>query len=248
MEIDLTKDSCICARCEEAFKVLPDACIDLVYTDPPYGMNYVSNIPGSKKWNKSGVTHSKFAKPIMNDSGNDLDWSLLSKELFRVLKPNTFLFLHCNVEFAIRNAPLFEYAGFSLKGMIPWNKKFAVGGDLKACMKRDWEPILYFAKGEPVLRPIKVVRNGQLVERKRISEIADWTFQLPKKEKCGFPTQKPLALARQVIALASDEGNIVMDCFGGSGAISRATKEMKRRVLCIEADPDVYAKHLVSGV
>ena len=152
----------------------------------------------------------------------------------------------------------FEEAGFNIKGQILWKKKFGIGGDLKGAMKRDWEPIVYMTKGSPELRPTKVWRNGKLEERMRISESedwnfeiadADWEFQLLKKDKVKFPTQKPVELCRQVIRLASDPGQLVLDPFCGSGAISKAARLEGRQYLTIEADDDVYNRHknLIEG-
>jgi site-specific DNA-methyltransferase (adenine-specific) len=228
---------------ENVISQIPDESFDLGYTDPPYGMNYCSTIPGHKLWNKKGESNSKFEKPIMGDEG-DLDWARFSEEMYRVLKPNTFLFIHGNMEdVIIKHSHNFLDAGFKYKGTIAWNKKFAIGGDVQGgAMKRDWEPLLYFAKGKPKLRPIQVVRNNQLVERKRISEISDWVFMVTKDEKIGFPTQKPIALAKQVISLTTDPHQIVFDPFAGSGTFPTAALAENRYFCCIEADVEAVQK------
>lgn len=232
-------------RWEDLISGVKDETVGLVYTDPPYGMNYVSNIPGSKEWNKSQKTNSKFDKPIMNDKHGDIDFNNFAKEMYRVMKPDTYIVIHCNIEWIVENALCFLDNGFTLKGMIAWDKRFAIGGDINGSMKRDGEPILYMAKGKPKLRPVKIKREGQVVVRKRISEFgSDWIFQLPKEERSGFPTQKPKALCTQVITMMSDAGDIVLDPFSGSGTIAKSAARLGRRFISFEADKDVFAKFL----
>ena len=64
--------------CLEFMKTLHDKCIDLVLTDPPYGINF---IPPNKKWNGGKNSFSK----IENDKG-EIDYTELVKELERIGK------------------------------------------------------------------------------------------------------------------------------------------------------------------
>jgi len=227
---------------ENTLPDLPNECFDLIYTDPPYGMNYCSMIPGCKTWNKSGASDSRFEKPIMNDHEGGLDWEEFAKQCYRLLKNNKFMFLHCNLEIIYTYLINFKKAGFDIKGQATWNKKSAIGGDLKSSMKRDAEPIIYMVKGKPAFNPIFVERKGEKVERNRISEIADWEFVIPKSEKVGFPTQKPLELCSQVIHLATDPNDAVLDPFAGSATIALAAKMAGRRYFTVELDKEIYDK------
>ena len=57
------------------------------------------------------------------------------------------------------------------------------------------------------------------------------------KEKCGHPSQKPVALVAKLIACATDPGDAVLDPFFGSGTTGMAAQGMGRRWLGIEIDP-----------
>ena len=57
------------------------------------------------------------------------------------------------------------------------------------------------------------------------------------KEKCGHPSQKPIDLIEKLIACATDEGDLVIDPFLGSGTTAAASKNLKRQWLGIECDP-----------
>lgn len=53
-------------------------------------------------------------------------------------------------------------------------------------------------------------------------------------ERTGFSTQKPEALLERVLALGSDPGDIVLDCFGGSGTTAAVAHKMGRRWVTVE--------------
>jgi DNA modification methylase len=65
-----------------------------------------------------------------------------------------------------------------------------------------------------------------------------WTFNIMGgKESVNHPTQKPLAIIRRIIETSSKEGQIVLDCFMGSGTTALACKELNRRYIGFEKDP-----------
>jgi DNA modification methylase len=57
------------------------------------------------------------------------------------------------------------------------------------------------------------------------------------KEKCGHPSQKPLDLIEKLVACSTDEDDLVLDPFLGSGTTAVAAKNLNRRWIGIERDP-----------
>lgn len=223
------------SKWEDYLPTLEAESIDLIYTDPPYGMEYRSNIPGSKQWNKSRKSKSKFARPVIGDLKDEfdkIDFSLFFKECFRVLKPNRYMFVHANEEFYAEKHKNFIEAGFKKKGTIIWNKKVSFGGDLKGSMQNNWEPIYYWSKGKPKLNEISI--NGKV--KKRISETREWVFTVNRKHHVGHPTQKPIVLARQIISIACPNGGLVLDPFAGSGTAGVACIQTERNSILVECD------------
>jgi DNA modification methylase len=55
------------------------------------------------------------------------------------------------------------------------------------------------------------------------------------------PTQKPLSLFEWCLQNYSKEGDLVLDCFSGSGTTAVACWNLKRRFICIEKDHDYWA-------
>ncbi len=60
------------------------------------------------------------------------------------------------------------------------------------------------------------------------------------KEKTGWPTQKPLGVLRRIIAASSQEGDLVMDFFGGSGTTGVAAAETGRRFILVDESLEAF--------
>lgn len=84
----------------------------------------------------------------------------------------------------------------------------------------------------------KVIPNGA----KRgvpLSDVWDIPFLNPKaKERTGYPTQKPLLLLERIIALATNEGDCILDPFCGSGTTLIAAQYLNRRAIGIDISED----------
>ncbi|MFI3269062.1 MAG: site-specific DNA-methyltransferase [Rikenellaceae bacterium] len=90
----------------------------------------------------------------------------------------------------------------------------------------------------------KTDEKGELIHAKNkkgvpLSDVWDIPFLNPKaKERVGYPTQKPVALLERIIKIASNEGDIVLDPFCGSGTTCVASKLNNRSYLGIDISPD----------
>ncbi len=61
------------------------------------------------------------------------------------------------------------------------------------------------------------------------------------KEKTGYPTQKPLAILRRIIAASSNPGDLVLDFFAGSGTTGAAALELERDFLLVDSNAQAVA-------
>lgn len=75
-----------------------------------------------------------------------------------------------------------------------------------------------------------------------LSDVWDIPYLNPKaKERVGYPTQKPVLLLKQIIKIASDEGDCILDPFCGSGTTCVAAKSMNRDYIGIDQSKDAVA-------
>ena len=72
-----------------------------------------------------------------------------------------------------------------------------------------------------------------------LSDVWEIPFLNPKaKERCGYPTQKPVKLIQRIIELVTDENDLVLDPFCGSGTTCVAAKSLHRNYIGIDKNPD----------
>lgn len=86
--------------------------------------------------------------------------------------------------------------------------------------------------------------DGQVIlgkEKKGVplSDVWSIPYLNPKaKERTGYPTQKPILLLEQIIKIVTDEGDVVLDPFCGSGTTLVAAKLLNRKYIGIDISPD----------
>ena len=196
--------------CLELMKNIPDGSVDLVLTDPPYGMDFQSH----------------FRKEMYSKIGNDkvLDW--LEKyvdECFRILKDNTAVYFFCSWH----NVDIFKQTiekKFKIKNILIWEKNNTSMGDLKGSYAPKYEMIIFAHKGRKLLNGfryadvIKANRTGNKVH----------------------PTEKPVDLLELFIKNSSNENEVVFDGFMGSGSCGVACINTNRKFIGIELDKGYF--------
>jgi len=192
----------------DAVKQLPSSCVDLVVTDPPYGMNFQSNHRKEK--------HKKI------EGDTDLLWvgSWVS-ELHRLCKPEAHLYVFCSWH----NVDIFKReieALFNIKNILIWEKNNTGMGDLEGDYAPKYEMCIFCSNGE---KKLNGGRDSNIIKAKRT-------------QNKTHPTEKPVNLIRYFIEKSSQKGDIVLDTFAGSFSTAMAAKETHRHFLCFEIEAD----------
>ena len=211
IEIKDLENKIINADCMDILKQLPDKCIDLVLTDPPYGMNYQSSWR-TDKYNKI-------------EGDNDLKWlPAFLEELKRVSKQNSIWYIFCSWHKVDVFKQELEKVK-NIKNILIWNKNNFGSGDLLCDFAPKYEMIIF-------------CNDNKKLNGKRIPNVLNFA----KTDNSLHPTQKPVDLFGCLIDKATQENDLVLDCFSGSGTTAIACHNLKRRFICIEKDPDYWAK------
>ncbi len=192
-----------CADCMNVLRDLPDKCVDLVLTDPPYGINIAKN--GKVGEGKLACVTDYHKK----DWDNSAPEKAVFIELLRVSKHAIIFGGNYFVEH-LSNSPCW----------IVWNKLNS--GNFADCE-------LAWTNFKSSVRKYDVLWNGMI---KTASERNDVRIH---------PTQKPVILFSQILRDYSNENDLVLDCFSGSGTTAVACHNLKRRFICIEKDPEYAA-------
>lgn len=206
----------------DIMKLIPDNAIDLILIDPPYGIEYSSN--GGPRVSKERKTTIAQETKIKNDNYVNSRWF---SELFRTLKSDGAMYCFCSWNSFSVFEGIIKSCGFKIKTPLIWDKGNCGMGDLKGDYGNKTEIIIYAVKGKHIL---KGNRDRNII-----------TFQRPSDAHRLHPTQKPVKLYEYLIEKSSNENDIVLDSFSGSGTTAVACKNKNRRFICIENDEE-YVK------
>lgn len=215
----------------EILRTLPDASIDMVFTDPPYGHNNNNGDLISRREQALGVAkQEQERRPIANDGpeANDLFRDILP-ELYRVLKPGSCCCCCCcggggpDPQFARWSLWMDEV--FQFKQMVVWDKgPMGMGWHYR----RSYEVVLV---GQKPGAACKWYDTTNAVE----NIIRGTRKIIPSKHQ--HPTEKPISLAAHFIKLHSQPGETILDPFCGSGSTIEAAVGLGRAFIGIELDP-----------
>jgi len=207
---------------EDVEKIRDGQLMDMVFTDPPYNVDYEGQ-DGMK---------------IQNDKQSDEDFYnfLLSafKNMYDSLKPGGPIYVcHADSEGVnFRNA--FKNAGFKLAECLIWVKNSLVLG------RQD-----YHWRHEPILYGWKEGSSHYFINDR--SQDTVWEYNKPKVNDL-HPTMKPLELVGRAIKNSSKNGDKVLDLFGGSGSTMIAAEQIGRVAYLMELDEkytDVIVKRMI---
>lgn len=195
--------------------------VDLLLTDPPYGINYTGK--------------TKDALKIENDAKSDDDFISFLKLAFEaadsVMKPGAVFYIwHADSKAHIFRMAC-QMAGWEVRQVLIWVKNSMVLG------RQDYQ-----WKHEPCLYGWKEGAGHLWASDRKQTTVLEFDRPTANKE---HPTMKPVALFDYQIKNNTKGGDIVLDLFAGSGTTVVACEQNGRRAYAMEYDPrycDVIVK------
>ena len=189
--------------CLEIMKQMPDEYVNMILTDPPYGINYKSNIRKDKN----------YFKHIENDNNNFR--FMCYDEFYRIMKNNSICAVFCSWKnYALDYLYLSKI--FKIINVIIWHKPGGGIGDISHTLLTDYEMCIICSKG---VVNINGTRSGSVITVKKVPSI-----------KMVHPTEKPVDLYRYIIQKWTKRGDIVLDCFAGSFVNAIACIREKKKI------------------
>lgn len=215
--------------CRDLIPKLPDPIHCLIF-DPPYGVNFRSRraeLPQGKR----------FVQDIAGDDKLESALALFSV-VFTALAEKVgdtgeaYVFTRWDVVgpwISVVNE-LAPVTGFAYKMLLIWDKGIPGMGDIDCNWGCGHELILYLKKGR---REVPFRRSGIIAVNK-----------LGSKQHI-HPTEKPVPLLEQLIAMSTDPGDLVVDPFSGSGSSIVAAQNLGRQGIGIEKDDEFIERSRV---
>jgi len=246
---DIGKGRAYNADCLKLFSEMPDGCVDMTLTSPPYD-------------------------DLRTYNGYCFDFETVAKELFRLTAPGGVVVWVVGDETkngsetgtSFRQALFFMECGFRLHDTMIYQKDNPppVGGPKR--YYQHFEYMFVFSKGVPnTFNPITAARRNKW-EDKRTQRVKTFT----RKKDGSFPEKKlvdltgkvkvgnifkyvvgvekvknhpaifPEALAEDQISSWTNAGDLVLDPFGGSGTTAVVADRMERRWVTSEISEDYW--------
>jgi len=198
--------------CLERMKEIERGSVDMILTDPPYGMDLTPQ-------RKDGKFHKK---KIIND--DNLSWTnQFFVDCHRVTSKNSVSMFFCNHHCVSEFISSAKSAGYEIKNLIVWDKcHFGMGGN--------WRPvhelILICTKGRFVTKSNNL---RTIIKHKKVHHT-----------KAVHPTEKPIGILEHLISEPDYEPKTILDPFMGSGSTGVAAKNLNRKFIGIELDENYF--------
>lgn len=230
--------------CFEFLAMVEDSIVDLAVIDPPYNLKKAD-------WDtfESDASFFEFTYSWID--------SLIPK-----LKPNGSLYIFntpYNSAFILQHL---VSRGLFFQNWITWDKRDGLGGARRR-FSNGQETILFFTKGprhtfncDEVRVPYESVQRIEHAKSKGIVKNGKRWFPNPNGRLCGevwhfssarhknkvngkvrslgHATPKPIDMIERVIRASSNEGDLVLDCFVGTGTTAVAAQRLQRNFICGE--------------
>jgi DNA modification methylase len=223
-----------CGDCLEIMKKFPKKSIDLVVTDPPYGVNFQ---------NSKFYDDSKDAVFSQNDK-----WL---HEMYRVLKDTSHIYMFIpTLEVDKWVSGVKKY--FSFNNLLAF-QTHNTNRYIKNNFSFDLQLVIYVSKGDAKrLNKVDWIPTSEAwLKDKRNKEKKPYTYKYPSfnkyfkaneksnaVKKSLHPNQKSLELIEKFVLLSSNEGDVVLDPFIGSGKTAVACEKLNCRWIGIELNPE----------
>jgi modification methylase len=225
--------------CIEAMRSLPDACVDMVFADPPYNLQLggdLSRPDGSHvdavtdAWDKfdSFATYDAFTRAWLTEAR-------------RVLKPNGSLWVIGSYHNIFRVGSILQDTGFWILNDIVWRKANPMPNFKGTRFTNAHETLIWASMGEKAKYTFNYTAMKTLNDELQMR--SDWVLPIcagPERLKKGgqkvHPTQKPEALLYRVMLATTQKGDVVLDPFFGTGTTGAVAKRLGREWIGCERE------------
>jgi DNA modification methylase len=201
-------------------KLMAGEAADLIFTDPPYNVDY------------EGYTEDRLK--IKGDRMSDLEFNEFLETTFRsmrtVVKPGASLYICHSSSWQREFQNVLETAGFEVRCQIIWAKNTFAWGFGR--YKFQHEPLFY--------AHVAGQKDAWYGDK---SQSTLWEEKKPAANRI-HPTAKPVELIERALLNSSKAGDLVVDLFGGSGSTLIACERRNRQSRLMEIDPK-YADCIV---
>ena len=236
---DLPINQVLRGDCLERMAALPDACVDLVFADPPYNLQLGGGLTRPDQSDVDGVTDEwdRFDSFAAYDAFTRA-WLA---EARRVLRPDGALWVIGSYHNVFRLGTAIQDLGYWIQNDVVWVKTNPMPNFRGTRLANAHETLIWAGrdkKSRPTFNYHSLKAANEDVQMR-----SDWTLplctgheRLKRAGKKVHATQKPEALLHRVLTATTHPGDVVLDPFFGTGTTGAVAKRLGRAFVGIERD------------
>lgn len=217
-------------------KIEPQS-IDMIFADPPYFLS------------GDGITCSGGKMVSVNKGKWDEKISIKEKHQFnkkwireckKVLKDDGTIWISGTMHNIYSIGMALEEEGFKIINNITWKKLNPPPNISCRAFVHSTETVLWAKKD---ISKAKHKFNYDVMKKlnnnKQMKDVWETSLTKPSEKKCGkHPTQKPIELLEKIILASTDENDLILDPFNGSGTTGIVANRLKRKYIGIEKEKE----------
>ena len=230
--------------CIDEMRKIPSESVDLIFADPPYNLQLGGDLyrPNQTKvdavdddWDKfsSFESYDKFTK----------DWV---EQAQRILSKNGAIWVIGSYHNIFRVGKIMQDLGFWILNDVVWIKSNPMPNFKGTRFNNAHETLIWASKNQsskPTFhyKSMKIANDDKQMRSDWYIPICSGAERIKVNGVKAHSTQKPEALLRRVIVSTTNEGDVILDPFMGSGTTGAVAKKLGRNFIGIEKDKD-YVK------
>src|SRR5271168_120471 len=216
----------------ELLAAIPESSVDLIFADPPY---FLSNGGITCQSGKMVSVHKGDWDKSQGQEANhafNREWLRLCQ---RVLKPNATIWVSGTAHVIHSVGFAMQQLGFKLLNDISWVKPNPPPNLSCRYFTHATGTIIWAAKNSKSRHTFHYKLMKETNRGKQMKSV--WDFKPPESWEKKFgkhPTQKPVALLERILLASTNEGDLVLDPFSGSGTTLLTAFRLRRHALGCE--------------
>ncbi|MGB0682616.1 MAG: site-specific DNA-methyltransferase [Magnetovibrionaceae bacterium] len=236
----LPLDQILQGDCVEQMSRLPDACVDMIFADPPYNLQLEGELhrPDNSRVDAVNDHWDQFDTVKAYDRLTK-DWLAQAR---RVLKPNGTLWVIGSYHNIFRVGATLQDLGFWMLNDIIWRKTNPMPNFKGRRFTNAHETLIWVARDQKSKYRFNYEAMKALNDDVQMR--SDWTLPICTgkerlKDEAGnkaHSTQKPESLLHRVVLSSTETGDVILDPFFGSGTTGAVAKKLGRNFIGIERE------------
>ena len=248
----LPLDRVLVGDCVSVMNALPEQSVDVIFADPPYNLQLANELLRPNHSRVEGVDNAwdKFSSFAAYDAFTR-EWLTAAK---RVLKKTGTIWLIGSYHNIFRVGATLQDLDYWILNDIVWRKTNPMPNFRGRRFTNAHETLIWAAR-DPAQRSYTFNYDAMKALNEGLQMRSDWLLPICNgkerlKDENGdkaHPTQKPESLLHRVILASTNQGDVVLDPFFGTGTTGAVAKKLGRHFIGIEREND-YARVAIDRI